>query len=155
MVNAVPLHERNDRGTTTFNACPLSNIPSLNVTIVPNPIVPRKTVAFSIFATLNNKVTAGTTKLEIEFADSTGQKIVNDVYFQVFTEPFDAGTTVSITAPSVPAPDELPDVYTIGVAIGDPVHNPITPLNIFGCAYAVVGSTSSDISSFPFTAISA
>lgn len=136
-INAIPLHKR----TITFNKCPLKDTPTLTVSVVPDP-VPNQYVAFSVFGTLNRDVIAGTTTLAIGFADASGKVALEGVYYQTFTKSFDAGDTVSITALSVPVPVSLPNTYTIGVAIGDPVvGEPIAPLDIFGCAYAVVGGT--------------
>src|SRR5438876_10309770 len=81
MVNAAPY-----KGTITFNACPLPNTPTLTVLINPNPIIARKSVSFSVFGILNQKVTAGSTFLAVKFADSTGAVILTDVYYQVFTK---------------------------------------------------------------------
>jgi hypothetical protein len=141
MVNAVP-HQLHKRATTKFLTCPLKDTATLTVSMTPDPIVQAENVVFSAVGTLGHDVTAGTTFLAIIFADATGKKILNDAYFQVFTDSFPAGSTVSITAPNVPAPQDLPSSYTIGVGIGDPdLGNPLSPLVIYGCTYAVVGGT--------------
>jgi hypothetical protein len=133
-VDAAPLLKRG----VQFNKCPLQNSTTLSVSIAPNPPVSKGTVNFGVFGTLNKDVVSGTTFLAIVFADATGKKILIDIYFQVFTESFSAGSTMTITAPDVPVP-ELPEVYTIGIAIGDPeLGNPITPLNFSSCTFAVV-----------------
>ena len=149
IVNGIPFHKR----ATTFNQCPLADTPTLSVSLVPDPIKGRH-AGFSVFGTLKNDVTPGLTLLAIEFADSTGKKILRDVYYQTFTQPFTAGSQVSITAQKVPTPKKLPSTYTIGVSIGDPVvGDPIKPLTVYGCTFAVFGGTASDLTDFPFDKI--
>ena len=149
MVNAIPLHKR-----ATFNQCPLADTPTLSVSLIPDPIVAGQPQGFSVTGTLNNDVTAGLTKIAIAFADSTGQKILEDIYYQTFIQPFKAGSQVSITVQGVPTPNELPPTYTIGVTIGDPVvGDPIKPLTVYGCTFAVIGGTASDVTDFPFDKI--
>ncbi|RIA84123.1 hypothetical protein C1645_808920 [Glomus cerebriforme] len=40
---------------------------------------------------------------------------------------------------SVPIPSPLLTPYAIGVIIGDPTSDPINPIDIYGCAYTVIG----------------
>uniref|UniRef100_A0A1D1Y6C6 UPF0291 protein MCCL_0996 n=1 Tax=Anthurium amnicola TaxID=1678845 RepID=A0A1D1Y6C6_9ARAE len=151
MVNAAP-QRLSRRETVTFNDCPIKGASTLTVAIVPNPIVASSVASFTVTGILGSDVTAGETKLAVGFADESGQKLLEEVYYQTFTTSFKAGDKVTIEASSVTTP-VLPSVYTVGVAIGDPkVGSPFVPLDIFGCAYAVVGDSSK--ASFPFDTIS-
>ncbi|CAB4377090.1 uncharacterized protein OCT59_006396 [Rhizophagus irregularis] len=135
-VNASPLVKR----STTFNECPLKGIPTLIVSMSPDP--PRSgsgPTSFTVSGVLKEQVTAGTTFLMIVFADASGQKILTSIYTKVFEKSFAPGETVTIAVTDVTTPDNLPNSYTIGVGVGNPdLGNPITPLIFSGCTYAVI-----------------
>jgi hypothetical protein len=133
-VNASPLFKRN----TQFIKCPLTGSDSLIVSMSPDPAQSGVTGSFTVSGVLSKQVTAGTTFLLIVFADPSGKKILT-AYFKVFSQTFLPGETVSISVDDVNVPENLPDSYTIGVGIGDPdLGNPITPIIVTACAYAVV-----------------
>ncbi|PKY16316.1 hypothetical protein RhiirB3_402711, partial [Rhizophagus irregularis] len=90
-VNASPLVKR----STTFNECPLKGIPTLIVSMSPDP--PRSgsgPTSFTVSGVLKEQVTAGTTFLMIVFADASGQKILTSIYTIVFEKSFAPGETV-------------------------------------------------------------
>ncbi|GBC04779.1 hypothetical protein RclHR1_05870003 [Rhizophagus clarus] len=137
MINAVP-HQFRKR-TTTFNPCPVEGVDPLTVSISPDPPVSGKTETYTVSGTLTKgDITADKTIVGIAYAD-TAKNPIGDPYTKIFTQSFKSGTPFTITADDVTTP-QLPDSYFIGVVVGDPTDDPKNPLDVYGCAFAVVGS---------------
>ncbi|RGB22216.1 hypothetical protein C1646_776455 [Rhizophagus diaphanus] len=134
-VNASPLVKR----STTFNQCTLKDVPTLIVSMSPDPPQSNGISSFTVSGVLKEQVIAGTTVLLIVFADATGERLLTNLYTKVFEKSFAPGETVSIAVTDVGTPGNLPSSYTIGVGIGNPdLGNPISPLIFSGCTYAVI-----------------
>ena len=142
LVNAMP-HELRKR-TTSFKQCPnskLANVPILDVTISPDPVVSGASDTFTVSGTLEKDIVE-TTPLVIEFFDASGT-VLGTPYAEPICGtsggpdcPIKAGTKFTTTA-TITAPDSLPSQYFIGVAVAE------SPEVALGCAVADVGSTSS------------
>jgi hypothetical protein len=134
MINAVP-HQLRKRATG-FNPCPIGGVDPLTVTINPDPAVSEKPETYTVSGTLSKDITAQKTILGVEYTDFSKNPL-GDPYTQVFSQSFKAGSPFSITANNVPTP-KLPSSYFIGVAVGDPSNDPKNPVDVYGCAFAVV-----------------
>ncbi|KAF0395179.1 hypothetical protein F8M41_010279 [Gigaspora margarita] len=136
-VNAVPF-QLNKR-TTSFSPCPFKTDP-LNVTISPDPPESGKKEIFSISGTLtNHKIKKDKTILEIMYIDLSLTPI-GDNYNQTFSQSIKAGEPFAVDVEIFSTP-QLPSSYYIGIAVGDPTKDPKKPLNIYACAYALMGES--------------
>ena len=150
VVNVMP-HELHKR-STTFRKCrnpELADVPVLDVTISPDPVVAGASVIFTVSGTLKNDIVE-TTQLTIAFVDAGGSHLGTNYSGPICGTsggpncPIKAGTKFTTTA-KITAPDSLPSQYGIGVAVIE------QPKDVLGCALAAVGFTSSQVPvMFPF-----
>ncbi|RIB30447.1 hypothetical protein C2G38_149499 [Gigaspora rosea] len=127
-VNAAPYQF--DKRATTFKPCP-DGLPSPNVIMTPDPLVPGQSAKFNVSGTLMNDLFKGLADLRIRFSDSKRQRLIGDPYYQNFNESFPAGTPFSIVAPKVDVPSDLTNKYVIEVVIESELLT-----DIYGCSLA-------------------
>ncbi|KAF0544480.1 hypothetical protein F8M41_002809 [Gigaspora margarita] len=127
-VNAAP--HQFDKRATTFKACS-DELPSLNVTMTPDPLVPGQSAKFNVSGTLINDLFKGIADLRIRFIDSTRQRLIENPYYQYFNESFPAFAPFSIIAPKVDVPSNLTSKYVIEVVIEAKELD-----DIYGCSLA-------------------
>ncbi|KAF0544477.1 hypothetical protein F8M41_002806 [Gigaspora margarita] len=101
--------------------------------MTPDPLVPGQSAKFNVSGTLNNDLIKGIADLRIQFIDSNQWPIGNP-YYQYFNKSFPAGTSVSIVAPKVDVPSNLPSKYVIEVVIEAKIL-----ADIYGCTLANSG----------------
>src|SRR4051794_30716 len=142
MVNAIPtkLHKR----ATIFQPCP--DTPVLDVTnVVPDPLVSGIEGNFYVYGKLPHAIPKGSI-LAALFYDISGAEpqLIDYIAGQICTPkgaidcPYPAKKVIDvILSGDVPA---LPDSYAILVLLGDNKLN-----NVFGCARAFVGGSSSHL----------
>jgi hypothetical protein len=129
MINAFPhhLHKR----TTSFEVCSPINgtdIPLLNVTISPDPVIPLQNTTFFINGTLTTPITSDL-ELHVAFLNQTS------LIAPPFTAQLPLGAVVVNEVEQVPIPS-LSSFYTIIVFIG---NDPTLPTVVVGCAMVSVG----------------
>ncbi|KAF0535227.1 hypothetical protein F8M41_009690 [Gigaspora margarita] len=134
-VNAAPF--KFNKRTTTFSACPnFPNAEPLNVSITPDPPKSGTDEKFGVSGALTkHDIVKNKTILGIAYADLQ-QKPIGDPYHSAFNESYKAGKEFSVSA-DFSAP-QLPVSYFIAVAVGDPTGDPKNPLDVYGCAYALI-----------------
>jgi hypothetical protein len=147
MVNAIPLQKR----ATVFGKCPpIPDLPTqpeeISVSISPDPVVPGQNDTFTVSGTLSKEIT-DEYKLLIGLADLQGLPYA--AYAQDIP-PTKPNTSFNVVKKIESIPKDLPKAYAIGVAVAKLSSNP--PDGI-GCALAIVGSSSSNIVSYPIASI--
>ncbi|KAF0512136.1 hypothetical protein F8M41_018069 [Gigaspora margarita] len=131
-----------NKRAATFQRCPADNYKYdlLTVAMHPDPLISNETAQFNVSGTLTkNDITLDKTVLRISFADMKHLPPISDPYFKTFNKSYAAGTPFSIYASDVSVPT-LPDLYHIIVVVGVPTDNPNITFDIYGCAFASVGS---------------
>ncbi|KAF0520948.1 hypothetical protein F8M41_016008 [Gigaspora margarita] len=133
-VNAAPFQY--NKKAITFQPCPYPG-DFLNVKIGTNPPESEKSESFNVSGKLTkNDIIKNQTILEILYNTPDGTILGND-YVQTFNDSIKAGTQFTISALDVPTP-KLPDIYLIGVNVGEKTNDPQNSLIYYACAYAFV-----------------